>query len=80
MSFTKADSVFSRAANTFTAINGGPVSAPPLFKGDQEKMAPVAVADAILELSDGSTYRGIGFGAEGKSVAGECVFQTGMST
>ncbi|KZP08038.1 small subunit of carbamoyl phosphate synthase, partial [Athelia psychrophila] len=31
-----------------------------------------------LELGDGTTYRGIGFGAEGKSVAGECVFQTGM--
>lgn len=34
-------------------------------------------ADAILELGDGSIFRGIGFGTEGKSVAGECVFQTG---
>lgn len=33
--------------------------------------------DGILELIDGSAYRGISFGAEGKSVAGECVFQTG---
>ena len=33
--------------------------------------------DAVLELSDGSAYRGISFGAESKSVAGECVFQTG---
>ncbi|KAF7305517.1 Bifunctional pyrimidine biosynthesis protein [Mycena chlorophos] len=33
--------------------------------------------DAILELSDGSALRGISFGAH-KSVAGECVFQTGM--
>lgn len=33
--------------------------------------------DAILELSDGTAYRGISFGAEDKSVAGECVFQTG---
>jgi carbamoyl-phosphate synthase/aspartate carbamoyltransferase len=33
--------------------------------------------DAVLELSDGSSFRGISFGAEGKSVAGECVFQTG---
>lgn len=33
--------------------------------------------DAVLELSDGSAYRGISFGAEGKSIAGECVFQTG---
>ncbi|KAJ7579732.1 hypothetical protein C8J56DRAFT_1104613 [Mycena floridula] len=34
--------------------------------------------DAVLELSDGSAIRGLSFGAEGKSVAGECVFQTGM--
>lgn len=33
--------------------------------------------DAVLELSDGTAYRGISFGAEDKSVAGECVFQTG---
>lgn len=33
--------------------------------------------DAVLELSDGTAYRGISFGAEEKSVAGECVFQTG---
>ncbi|KAI0300690.1 carbamoyl-phosphate synth [Multifurca ochricompacta] len=35
-------------------------------------------ADAVLELIDGTAFRGISFGAEGKSVAGECVFQTGM--
>ncbi|KAJ6510497.1 hypothetical protein C8R45DRAFT_964291 [Mycena sanguinolenta] len=34
--------------------------------------------DAVLELSDGSAFRGISFGAQGKSVGGECVFQTGM--
>lgn len=33
--------------------------------------------DAVLELSDGTAYRGISFGAEDKSVAGKCVFQTG---
>lgn len=33
--------------------------------------------NAVLELGDGSAYRGVSFGAEGKSVAGECVFQTG---
>ncbi|KII84749.1 hypothetical protein PLICRDRAFT_45557 [Plicaturopsis crispa FD-325 SS-3] len=37
-----------------------------------------AKKDAVLELGDGSAFRGISFGAEGKSVAGECVFQTGM--
>lgn len=33
--------------------------------------------EAVLELNDGSAFRGISFGAEEKSVAGECVFQTG---
>jgi hypothetical protein len=33
--------------------------------------------DAMLEFVDGSTFQGISFGAEGKSIAGECVFQTG---
>lgn len=33
--------------------------------------------DVVLELSDGTAFRGSSFGAEGTSVAGECVFQTG---
>jgi len=32
----------------------------------------------LLELADGSAYEGYSFGAE-KSIAGECVFTTGMS-
>lgn len=32
----------------------------------------------VLELADGTVYQGYGFGALGKSVSGECVFQTGM--
>jgi len=36
-------------------------------------------SDAVLELSDGTLYFGMSFGAEAKSVAGECVFQTGTS-
>ena len=32
----------------------------------------------MLELSDGTIYKGHLFGATGKSVSGECVFQTGM--
>ncbi|TFK38441.1 carbamoyl-phosphate synthase [Crucibulum laeve] len=36
------------------------------------------IADGVLELVDGSAFRGLSFGAEGKSIAGECVFQTGM--
>jgi carbamoyl-phosphate synthase/aspartate carbamoyltransferase len=34
--------------------------------------------DGVLELADGSAYRGISFGADGKSISGECVFQTGL--
>lgn len=33
--------------------------------------------DMVLELEDGGAFKGIGFGAEGKSISGECVFQTG---
>ncbi|KAJ6482083.1 hypothetical protein C8R47DRAFT_583427 [Mycena vitilis] len=40
--------------------------------------SPGVAEDAVLELSDGSAFRGISFGAQGKSVSGECVFQTGM--
>ena len=32
----------------------------------------------VLELADKTELQGISFGAEGKSVSGECVFQTGM--
>lgn len=35
------------------------------------------LGDAVLEFVDGSAYGGISFGAHNKSVAGECVFQTG---
>jgi hypothetical protein len=35
--------------------------------------------DGVLELTDGSSYRGISFGAQGKSISGECVFQTGLN-
>lgn len=34
-------------------------------------------ADMVLELSDGTGFEGVGFGASGKSAGGECVFQTG---
>jgi len=37
----------------------------------------VPPSDSALHLADGSVFSGISFGAEGKSVAGECVFQTG---
>ncbi|KAF9430642.1 hypothetical protein BGZ94_005450 [Podila epigama] len=48
-----------------------PVTAPPC---DQAETSTVAT----LVLQDGSSYQGISFGAETKSISGECVFQTGM--
>ena len=60
-----ADSVPSRA----------PSPAPPVT------LAPVGHEHAprmVLELADKTELQGISFGAEGKSVSGECVFQTGM--
>lgn len=32
----------------------------------------------VLELADGTVYQGYSFGCPGKSVSGECVFQTGL--
>ncbi|CAH7671111.1 protein pyrABCN [Phakopsora pachyrhizi] len=32
----------------------------------------------VLELADGTIYQGYSFGAQKKSISGECVFQTGM--
>lgn len=62
--------IITRAVNSFRA--GPPPISSPLYREDRENST-----DAVLELGDGTTYRGIEFGAEGKSVAGECVFQTG---
>lgn len=58
--------VLARAASNYP--NGLP--APPITPAQN-------AVEAVLELADGSAFRGISFGAEGKSVAGECVFQTG---
>jgi carbamoyl-phosphate synthase/aspartate carbamoyltransferase len=57
------------------APNGipAPAIAPPHILVSETENAP----DAVLELIDGSAFSGISFGAQGKSVAGECVFQTG---
>jgi len=52
------------------ALPHPPVTAPPC---DQAEASTVAT----LVLKDGSSYQGISFGAETKSIAGECVFQTG---
>ena len=37
------------------------------------------LGNAVLELSDGSAFQGISFGANDKSISGECVFQTGIT-
>jgi hypothetical protein len=59
----------SYAPNGFPAP---PIAAPQIRAGET-KNAP----DAVLELIDGTAFCGISFGAQSKSVAGECVFQTG---
>ncbi|TFK51491.1 carbamoyl-phosphate synth [Heliocybe sulcata] len=66
--------VLARAASNMP--NGypqAPVTVPPQVNGDS-----AALVDAVLELADGTVLRGFSFGKEGKSVSGECVFQTGM--
>ncbi|KAF7328960.1 Bifunctional pyrimidine biosynthesis protein [Mycena venus] len=64
---------FRPSLSRLTSISNGP--APPIVASAK---SPEIAEDAVLELSDGSAFRGISFGAQGKSVAGECVFQTGM--
>lgn len=59
------------ALSRLTSHPASPVTFAPIRDNGTE------MEDGILELVDGSAYRGISFGAEGKSVAGECVFQTG---
>ena len=61
----------SRMTSCLLNLPAPPVTFAPLRENGSE------MDDGILELIDGSAYRGISFGAEGKSVAGECVFQTG---
>lgn len=63
----------SRMPSAYANMPASPVTAPPM--SDHEKTQ----LDGILELIDGTAYRGFSFGAEGKSIAGECVFQTGKS-
>ena len=63
--------VLARSASNYpTGFPAAPIAATLAQDEVQQK-------DAVLELADGTAFRGISFGAEGKSVAGECVFQTG---
>ncbi|KAJ3572061.1 hypothetical protein NP233_g3336 [Leucocoprinus birnbaumii] len=61
-----------RTHSDFTIAPAPPVTAASLSEDAAE------VIDGVLELADGSAYTGISFGAEKKSISGECVFQTGM--
>ncbi|TFY63266.1 hypothetical protein EVG20_g6387 [Dentipellis fragilis] len=64
------------AGSASTPANGipaPPVTAPSLSLDGSEN-----TLGAVIELADGTALRGLSFGAENKSVAGECVFQTGM--
>lgn len=47
-------------------------------QGDVEWTDAMGQGDAVLELADGLALSGHSFGAK-KSIAGECVFQTGQS-
>ena len=60
-----------RLSSVFPSFPSSPLVAP--YSGDGSEWV-----DGVLELADGSAFRGISFGAEGKSVSGECVFQTGL--
>ncbi|KZT20717.1 carbamoyl-phosphate synth [Neolentinus lepideus HHB14362 ss-1] len=74
LSLPPARPVLARAASNMPhGYPHPPVTVPPQVNG--ESVPPV---DAVLELADGTILRGFSFGKEGKSVAGECVFQTGM--
>ena len=75
MAANATTTVTTLGAVTMNFVPAAPVTGPvrdDLVSGEQ----PVEV-DGVLELSDGSAFRGFSFGAQGKSVAGECVFQTG---
>jgi hypothetical protein len=61
-----------RASSDFTGIPVPPVTAASLNEDGAE------IVHGVLELADGSAYCGISFGAEKKSISGECVFQTGF--
>jgi carbamoyl-phosphate synthase/aspartate carbamoyltransferase len=63
----------TRAMTAVTGVPASPVTSPAVHEDGSEAI------DGVLELHDGTAFRGFSFGAEGKSVAGECVFQTGIS-
>ncbi|KAG0169580.1 hypothetical protein DFQ28_003555 [Apophysomyces sp. BC1034] len=74
-------------ATSMTHIPAPAANATPLTISPRSPSAPhrpVAameskdVTTAALVLQDGTSFQGISFGSEAKSISGECVFQTGM--
>ncbi|KAI8365431.1 hypothetical protein EDC96DRAFT_509691 [Choanephora cucurbitarum] len=68
---------------TAPAANATPISRSPRSPSAPHRPAvalenPKDVTTAALVLKDGTSFQGISFGSETKSISGECVFQTGM--
>jgi carbamoyl-phosphate synthase/aspartate carbamoyltransferase len=67
---------------TAPAANATPISRSPRSPTDPHRPAaaledPKDVTTAAFVLKDGTSFQGISFGSETKSISGECVFQTG---
>ncbi|OCB88490.1 carbamoyl-phosphate synth [Sanghuangporus baumii] len=77
MNGIKSENTRPTLSRTSTYMNGFP-TVPASAALPNGRVAQPENGDAVLELSDGSAFQGMSFGASGKSVAGECVFQTGM--
>ncbi|KAI7906607.1 uncharacterized protein BX663DRAFT_548768 [Cokeromyces recurvatus] len=68
---------------TAPAANATPISRSPRSPNAPTRPAaaledPKNVTTAAFVLKDGTSFQGISFGSETKSISGECVFQTGM--
>ena len=62
-------------ANVSSGILHDPVCFPAFQGRSQDAIA--STSQMVLELADGNAFQGFSFGAKGKSISGECVFQTG---
>lgn len=69
-----APSILPTSSTTTTTSNLSVAALRPVTAVEDIKNATLA----SLVLQDGTTFQGVSFGAEGKSISGECVFQTGM--
>lgn len=69
---------------TAPAANATPITRSPRSPTAPHRPAaaledPKDVTTAAFVLKDGTSFQGISFGSESKSISGECVFQTGKS-